>query len=127
MMDDDSLYRVRRKILRCVSRIQEVAFELRAIADRELIPSPPEQQEETTRGIRLISYQDHLVGMLGLIRYHLLEVGSIVETHGIGLTPKTFRIRVHSSLEILDSLQKEVKRHHAPDKLRWVKEWDKKH
>ena len=115
-MDDDPLSKVRKKTLDCVKRIQEIAFELRDIADNQLIQPTPDEIARMISGKEKISYQAHLAGMLWAIRGHLSEVGEIVEAHG-RMTPKTFRNMAHWSYGLLRNLT---------EPLPGSKEWDKR-
>ena len=117
MMDDKSLYRARKRIRDCVSRIQEVSYELRRIAEEEVIPPTTEEYRKMVSGEEEVSYQAHLAGVLNQIRFHVLEVGVIAESHLERLTPKTWLRIVHYAPSVLQSLEHVVRHHFEPKNL----------
>jgi hypothetical protein len=104
-MPEDDLYRIRKRIVGCVRRVQRVAIVLREISETELIPPTPEEYEVIASETEadLVPFSAHLAGVLDLLRFHLLEVGVIYREHLKGVTPKVWDrqviVRLDSQIE----------------------------
>jgi len=72
---------IKRRINRGVRKVQEVAKEFRKL--QEQIPLPtPEEFARIKSGEIPLPYEAHLAGLLYLIRFHVLEVGVIINHQG---------------------------------------------
>jgi hypothetical protein len=91
--DDETLIRVKRRMLKAIRLVQRAAIELREIVDSdEIIPPTPEELKLILSGQeeKNIPFEAHLAGVLNLLQFYILEVGVVYEGRLKGWTPKTW-------------------------------------
>jgi hypothetical protein len=115
-MTEEDLYRIRKRIVAGMRRVQRVAIEFREIAETELIPPTPEEYRVIASETEadLVPFSAHLAGVLNLLRFHILEVGVIYREHLKGVTPKVWdrQLIVKLDSQIERSLGYEVQYHY---------------
>lgn len=72
---------IKRRINKGVKEVQEVAKEFRRLQEQIPLPTPKEFARMRS-GDMPLSYEAHLAGLLYLIRFHVLEVGVIINHQG---------------------------------------------
>jgi hypothetical protein len=80
-------------MLKAIRLVQRGAIELREIVDsNEVIPPTSKEFDLLKANVeeRIIPYEAHLIGVINLLQFYILEVGAIYERCINGCTPKTW-------------------------------------